>query len=62
MPTGEQKQKQRTFDALPKPDKLIRYRQELSSFPFGRPSQPECRSRQNVVKGGERTIVGALQP
>ena len=26
-PTGEQKQKKRTYDALPKPDNLIRYRQ-----------------------------------
>ena len=26
-PTAEQKQKKRTFDVLPKPDKLIRYRQ-----------------------------------
>src|ERR1700722_19901040 len=26
-PTGEQKQKKRTFVVLPKPDKLIRYRQ-----------------------------------
>jgi hypothetical protein len=28
-PTGEQKQKKRTFDVLPKPDKLIRYRHIL---------------------------------
>src|SRR5271165_7556627 len=27
IPTGEQNQKKRTFDVLPKPDKLIRYRQ-----------------------------------
>jgi hypothetical protein len=26
-PTGEQKQKKRTFDVLPKPANLIRYRQ-----------------------------------
>ena len=26
MTTGEQNQKKRTFDVLPKPDKLIRYR------------------------------------
>jgi hypothetical protein len=26
-PTGEQNQKKRTFDPLPKPDKFIRYRQ-----------------------------------
>jgi len=25
-PTGEQNQKKRTFDVLPKPDKFIRYR------------------------------------
>src|SRR5271166_6452236 len=31
MPTGEQKQKQRTFDALPKPDKLIRYRHPFAA-------------------------------
>jgi hypothetical protein len=29
IPTGEQKQKKRTFDVLPKPDNLIRYRQIL---------------------------------
>jgi hypothetical protein len=29
MPTGEQNQKKRTFDALPKPDNLIRYRQSF---------------------------------
>jgi cyanate lyase len=29
-PTGEQNQKKRTFDVLPKPDKFIRYRQEMS--------------------------------
>jgi hypothetical protein len=28
--TGEQKQKQRTFDVLQKPANLIRYRQEMS--------------------------------
>jgi hypothetical protein len=28
MPTGEQKQKKRTVDVPPKPDKLIRYRQK----------------------------------
>jgi hypothetical protein len=28
-PTGEQKQKKRTTDVLPKPDNLIRYRQDL---------------------------------
>ena len=27
-PTGEQNQKKRTYDALPKPDKFIRYRQQ----------------------------------
>jgi hypothetical protein len=27
-PTGEQNQKKRTFDVLPKPDKFIRYRQD----------------------------------
>ena len=33
-PTGEQNQKKRTFDVLPKPDNLIRYRQEnLYLFP-----------------------------
>src|SRR5208337_2565552 len=30
-PTGEQNQKKRTFDVLPKPDKLIRYRQIRST-------------------------------
>jgi hypothetical protein len=34
MPTGEHKQKKRTYDALPKPDNLIRYRQA-----FGRPEE-----------------------
>jgi hypothetical protein len=34
MPTGEQKQKKRTYDVLPKPDKLIRCRQRM----FGRVS------------------------
>jgi hypothetical protein len=29
-PTGEQKQKQRTFDVLPKPANLIRYRQFMA--------------------------------
>ena len=33
MPTGEQKQKKRTFDVLPKPDKLIRSRQQPSKQP-----------------------------
>jgi len=28
-PTGEQKQKKRTDDGLPKPDNFIRYRQQL---------------------------------
>jgi hypothetical protein len=28
IPTGEQNQKKRTYDVLPKPDNLIRYRQE----------------------------------
>jgi hypothetical protein len=28
-PTGEQKQKKRTSDVLPKPDNFIRYRQRL---------------------------------
>ncbi|MFZ0605747.1 MAG: hypothetical protein WAN05_31090, partial [Roseiarcus sp.] len=28
-PTAEQNQKKRTLDALPKPDNLIRYRQEM---------------------------------
>jgi hypothetical protein len=27
IPTGEQNQKKRTYDVLPKPDNLIRYRQ-----------------------------------
>jgi hypothetical protein len=35
-PTGEQNQKKRTFDALPKPDNFIRYRQNLHLlFVFG---------------------------
>jgi len=29
IPTGEQNQKKRTYDVLPKPDNFIRYRQEL---------------------------------
>jgi hypothetical protein len=29
MPTGEQNQKKRTNDALPKPDNSIRYRQKM---------------------------------
>jgi hypothetical protein len=33
-PTGEQKQKKRTFRVLPKPHNLIRYRQRLPSEPF----------------------------
>jgi hypothetical protein len=33
-PTGEQKQKKRTSDVLPKPDNFIRYRQNLHDFLF----------------------------
>jgi hypothetical protein len=33
-PTGEQNQKKRTYDVLPKPDNLIRYRQTLPSERF----------------------------
>jgi hypothetical protein len=29
IPTGEQNQKKRTYDVLPKPDNFIRYRQSL---------------------------------
>jgi hypothetical protein len=35
-PTGEQKQKKRTDDGLPKPDNFIRYRQKLSKRFRGR--------------------------
>jgi hypothetical protein len=38
-PTGEQKQKKRTFDELPKPDILIRYQQLLF---------PRCGERRQV--------------
>jgi hypothetical protein len=31
-PTGEQKQKKRTYDVLPKPAKLIRYRHYIIPF------------------------------
>ncbi|HWY81435.1 MAG TPA: hypothetical protein VNY10_05780, partial [Roseiarcus sp.] len=34
IPTGEQNQKKRTYDVLPKPDNFIRYRQRLPSKPF----------------------------
>ena len=34
-PTGVQNQKKRTFDVLPKPDKLIRYRQAMATSPLG---------------------------
>src|SRR6202044_496864 len=40
-PQGEQNQKKRTFDALPKPDNFIRYRQIMSGG-FPRPPQPDC--------------------
>src|ERR1700674_2958875 len=33
-PTGEQKQKKRTYDVLPKPDNLIRYRQAFCPTPW----------------------------
>jgi len=29
IPTGEQNQKKRTYDVLPKPDNLIRYRHQM---------------------------------
>jgi hypothetical protein len=32
-PTAEQKQKKRTFNVLPKPDNLIRYRQLILELP-----------------------------
>src|SRR5579863_1897516 len=48
-PTGEQKQKQRTFDVLPKPANLIRYRQgesPLVGSRLGRRGSPRgCNSR-----------------
>ena len=31
-PTGEQKQKKRTYDGLPKPDNFIRYRQKMQAL------------------------------
>ena len=46
IPTGEQNQKKRTNDVLPKkPDNFIRYRQRLSSqpLPFGRPNPKAAR-------------------
>src|SRR6201999_856907 len=41
IPTGEQNQKKRTYDVLPKPDNLIRYRQNKST------EQVDRTSRQN---------------
>jgi hypothetical protein len=38
IPTGEQNQKKRTFDVLPKPDNFIRYRQHLPPDSICRPT------------------------
>jgi hypothetical protein len=40
MPTGEQKQKKRTYDVLPKPDNLIRYRQRLLQWAVANANRP----------------------
>jgi len=48
-PTGEQKQKKRTFDELPKPDILIRY-QQLLLIGFGL----ACRSDSSATVGPPR--------
>jgi len=34
IPTGEQNQKKRTYDVLPKPDNFIRYRQKIAERVF----------------------------
>src|SRR5271165_6131226 len=41
-PTGEQKQKKRTFDVLPNPAKLISYRQQRSEPQEKRPVRARC--------------------
>ena len=53
MPTGEQKQKQRTFDVLPKPDKLIRYRQACA-----RSTDSSADSKGRTSVGGPAEMDG----
>jgi hypothetical protein len=55
IPQGEQKQKKRTIDVLPKPDKLIRYRQEEGALnQLGEPSSPPkpgaAESRRSAIE------------
>src|SRR5580700_1629565 len=54
-PTGEQKQKKRTFVVLPKPDKLIRYRQPLEIL---RPQAAWIAPRNLTDKGPRCAIAG----
>jgi hypothetical protein len=52
-PQAEQKQKQRTIDALPKPDKLIRYRQDLVGWLVGE-ALPAVDLWHDDLAGGEQ--------
>jgi len=44
IPTGEQNQKKRTYDVLPKPDNFIRYRHAASRLGASLPSGAEQRN------------------
>ena len=71
-PTGEQNQKKRTFDVLPKPDKLIRYRQAAPAtlhelckgvrlahkFEDGTQSRPTRAARVACGRALELAVIG----
>ena len=64
IPTGEQNQKKRKYDVLPKPDKLIRYRQKMSAKVHACPAE-RCEADSelaDVIEHGAVANSIAFQP